>query len=113
MSGLNLKYTRIDIEVGDADGKDYHGYMSVHFNYDNEADRFFMDAYDDRILQTVREFMNKMTGGYKDKDISIEDTSILINLVKSADKALGPDLAAIVRAFEQEFDQKVGLQTCG
>ncbi len=108
MASLKLKYTSVEIEAEEDTGDGYCGYLAVQFDYNSPIGQFFMDSYDDIILSRILEFMNKLVGGYTKEEIRIEDTSLLIDLKKSAYKKFAPDIAKIVKDTEKEFDSKVG-----
>lgn len=106
---LNLKYASVSISTDDADGKDYHGYVAINFNYSTELEKFFMESVEFDLLLQIKDFFSQKTSGYGTKDISLEDVSILINLQRESDKRYAPDLVGIVRSFEKSFDEKMGL----
>lgn len=105
---FSLKYTSVDIETDDADGKDYHGYMAIQFNYSTDQEKFFMESVEIDVLARIKAFFARLDSGYEENDVSLEDISILINLKREDDKRYAPNMVAIMRHFEENFDDTVG-----
>lgn len=108
MKSINTKYTKITIDVDDV-GTDTinFGYLTIEFDTKLPINSFFMESQDMMILEAVRKFFAGRPNYRVEKEIYIEDNYIMINLARTADKALAPDIIQIVKLIEKEFDGKV------
>ncbi len=107
---LKTKYTNVYVSSDDADPKqNYFGYMSISFDITNETANFFMESVEYDLLKEVRDFFKHIPNYNPEKDVTMEDGSILINLVRVADKKYAPDLLRMVKNTEEAFNSKAGL----
>lgn len=105
---LKTKYTKVYVSTDEADPKqNYFGYISVNFDISKEVGNFFADTYDVVILNRIREFFKPKPNYMVERQIRIEDCSILVDLTRTADKVYAADIIKIVKSVEGAFDSKV------
>ena len=109
MSDFKTKYTKVAVEVDETYGdKNYFGYIAVNFNLTSELGIFFADTYDLKLLTKIKSLFSTVANVMVDKEIRIEDASILIDLPSVATKSMAADVVRLVKQMEKEFDEKVG-----
>ena len=108
MRSVTTKYTKVTIDVDDIDAStSSFGYICIEFDVKSSTNAFFMETNDLAILAAVRYFFKSKLGYKIEKDIYIEDTHIMINLMRIEDKMFTPDMVQLIKEFENKFDQKV------
>lgn len=106
---FETKYAEVTVDVDDANPKeDYFGYIAVRFNPDGGKYGFFMDTYDIAIQDDLRQMFRTIPNYNIEKQIYIEDGTVMLNLTRIADKIYAPDVVKIVKKYENEYDSKVG-----
>ena len=107
---LKTQYANVYVSTDDADPKNgYFGYMSISFDLTDEKATFFMESVEYDLLKEVRDFFRHIPSYQADKEVTMEDGSILINLMRVEDKRYAPDMLQMVKKAEQDFNIKAGL----
>lgn len=107
---LKTKYAAVYVSTDDASPKDnYFGYISISFDLTDETANFFMESVEYDLLKEVQDFFKHIPNYNPEKQIRMEDGSILIDLTRVADKKYAPDLLKMVKNSEEAFIAKAGL----
>jgi hypothetical protein len=98
------------VSTDDADPKsNYFGYMSVNFDITDETGAFFAETFESAVLKEIRDFFKDKPNYDVEKEIRLEDWSVLIDLARVDDKIYATDVLKIVKRLEEEFIERAGL----
>jgi hypothetical protein len=107
---MKTKYTQVSVDIDDASIPDnYFGYISVYFNNKTDEERFFYDTFSKNLLLKLQVFFTSVPNFTVDKEIRLEDGSILIDLPSTQSTIYATDVLRIVKEQEAKFLERTGL----